>query len=185
MKQTVALILLLCLASNKHESKPKAEPKPLYESQLKRMKKLRDQAILHGDPSTHGTFLEYASNYGDPYENLSVSLLVNHKHKTPESFYWTFTGIIELQNDRKFKVSYLQKLDDANRQFAFHYLLEAAKRDYISAQADLEKVYRNGYGFEKDPHKADSMYTLLENKPSLGSYYKRHRNNKAEIDKIR
>ncbi|MGK4567344.1 hypothetical protein [Flavobacterium sp. 3HN19-14] len=148
------------------------------------MEKYKKKALATGNDYDYGTYLEYAEHNKYPFEKLSVSLLVNHKYKTPLSYYQIFASTIELYNNDVFKLKYLNNLDEANRQFAIHYLKQGAKVDDISCQCALEAIYRNGYGLEKNEMKSDSLYSVLEKDESMGSFYRENKNDKSKIDDV-
>jgi hypothetical protein len=92
--------------------------------------------------------------------------------------------MIALHNNNVYKSQYLKNLDPASRDYAFYFLVEGAKKNYISCQTTLEKVYRNGYYKQQDIKKSDSLYNVLENQVPIGNFYKENRNNKSKVDRI-
>lgn len=141
------------------------------------------KAIKNGDETAYGSYLEYAENNNIYLEKLSLSLIMNHKYKTLLSYKYIFNNLIELENNNKYKVEYLKNLDEIDKNYALYYLMEGAKKNDISCQTTLEKIYRNGIGIKKNQNKSDSLYLILENDSSLKDFYKRNKKDKSKIDR--
>lgn len=175
-KVLIITILAIFVSSCKENETPSERRRDVRDS-------YRNDAIANGDDFIYGSYMEYADNDSLPYEKLSVSLIVNHKHKLVKSYYGVYRNMIELYNSNRYKADYLENLDSVPRYFALYYLIEGAKKGHISSRVALEKIYRNGFGIPKDSIRADSIYKVLE-RSSLGDFYKRNRNNKSKVDVI-
>jgi len=144
----------------------------------------RKDAILHGDDSAYGSYLEYASGSGLFYDKLSLSLIMNERFENNKSYYEIYKNIIELRNNNKYSAKYLNNLSNIDRTYSLHYLEEGAKKNIATCQGTLESIYRNGYGIERNLKKSDSIYQILELDRTLGEFYKNNKNNKDKLDKF-
>lgn len=183
MKTNIIIIffMILIISCTKKKQENNYNEKTEYSKEMEKYKK---EAIEFGNDDAYGSYLEYADNNGLYLEKLSFSLLINNKHKNTKSYYQIFKNIIELNNDNKFKIKYLNNLDSINASYALHYLKEGAKRNDISCQTNLEYIYRNGISIKKDIIKSDSLYSILEKIPSLEKIYKSNKKDKSKIDRI-
>ena len=176
MKKTVAIFFLTLLISCDKENQEI--------SRRDVMEKYKKDAITHGDDYAYGSCLEYDDNNVSYLDKLSLSIIMNHKHKNLRSYYQVYRNMVELHNNNKYKAEYLKNLDSVNRNYAMHYLKEGARKNDIDCQATLEKIYRHGYGIKNDLKKSDSLYSILEMHPSIGRFYRDNKNDKSRIDRI-
>ncbi len=172
----IFIIIVTLLVSCKKEVK--------QTNHLEIMERLKKNAIELGDDFSYGTYLEYADNHKMYLDKLSLSIIMNKKHDNLMSYYQIFTNMIALHNNNVYKSQYLKNLDPASRDYAFYFLVEGAKRNYLSCQTVLEKVHRNGYYKQKELKKSDSLFLVLENHRSIGGFYKKNRSDKTKIDRV-
>ncbi|MGQ3088648.1 hypothetical protein, partial [Flavobacterium sp.] len=118
------------------------------------------------------------------YEQLSVSLIMNHKFDNQRSYYEIYRSMVELNNNFKYEIRKLANLNAPDKEYAMSYLVKGAKKNDIDCQAELEKIYRNGYGVKIDLKRSDSLYSLLEKNEGIGHFYVRHKHNKSKVDEI-
>ena len=178
MKKLFILLLISCIACTQKEN---AEEKVQKKT---RIEHLKNKAIHEGDDFAYGSYLEFAQNSGIKHEQLSVSLIMNHKFDNERSYYQVFKYMVELDNNFKYDTKNLAKLETSDRAFAMSYLIKGAKKNNIDCQVKLEKIYRNGYGGEINLKKSDSLYSLLEKRAGIGHFYLRHRQDKSKVDEI-
>jgi len=148
------------------------------------IQELRIQAITTGNDSSYGTYLDFVNQENKHYDILTISLIMNHKYKSEKSYYQIYRAIVSMGNNSRYEPKQLENLQEIDRNYALHYLKEGARRNIISCQAALEKIYRNGYGDKVYPEKSDSIYKILENNPAVGDFYRKNRENKSNADEI-
>jgi len=153
-------------------------------NQAYKKENLKILALREGDDFAYGSYLEFAQSSGIKYEQLSVSLIMNHKFDNEQSYYQIYRCMVELGNDFKYSPKNLANLEATDKAFAMSYLVKGAKKNHLTCQAELEKIYRNGYGQQIDLKKSDSLYSLLEKSAGVGHFYVRHRKNKSKVDEI-
>ena len=159
------------------------DKQPKHDDIEQNMDEIKNDAIINGNDFAYGSYLEYCNNNNLYLEKLSLSLLMNNKHNNLRSYFEVYVNIVEINNNNEYKAEYLNNLDSINRLYALHYLKEGARRNFITCQCTLEKVYRHKYGgAEISREKYDSLYSVLEKLPSLGRFYKVNKNNKSKID---
>jgi hypothetical protein len=168
-------LFICCKDNNISKNKIKYSPE---------MEHYKNIALKTGDDFAYGTYIEYADNNNLYMEKLSLSLIMNKRYNNLRSYYFIFRNYIELYNNNKYEISYLEKLNDKERLFIIDYLIKGAKLNSITCQSTLEKIFRNGYGYKKDSLKSDSLYTILENNLAIGNFYKNNKNNKSVVDSV-
>lgn len=178
MRMLFILLLISCAAC-----KQKEEIGENYQKRS-RTESLKVLALTKGDDYAYGSYLEFAQSSGVKHEQLSVSLIMNHKFDNERSCYEIYKCIIQIDNDHGVLAKNLVNLEVSDRAFAMSYLIKGAKKNNIECQAELEKIYRNGYGQDVDLRKSDSLYSLLEKRSGVGQFYLRHRQNKSKVDEI-
>lgn len=154
------------------------------EDRLRIIQELRLRAITTGNDSSYGTYLDFVNQENKYYDILSISLIMNHKYKSEKSYYQIYRAIVSMGNNSRYEPKQIENLQEIDRNYALYYLKEGAKKNIISCQAALEKIYRNGYGDKIDVKKSDSIYKILESNSSVGDFYRKNRENKSNVDEI-
>lgn len=122
---------------------------------------LKKEIIFDNNKESYGIFLDISANDSLNYESLALSLVladrgdINAKHMV-------FYHMVNIFNKNKFDLNYLGKLSDVNKNFALHYLNDAARLNNFSSQIYLEELYRFGIGVAKNETKADSILSVIK-----------------------
>lgn len=68
--------------------------------------------------------------------------------------------IIKLNNNGKFELSAIKKLNLGDRDFVIYYLLKGASQENPESIKTLSELYNNGWGVPKDLKKGDSLQSV-------------------------
>jgi hypothetical protein len=117
---------------------------------------LKKEIIFNNNKESYGIFLDISANDSLNYEALALSLVLAGRGDA-KAKHMVFYYMINIFDRNKFDLNNLSKLSEVNRNFALHYLMEAAEMNEFSSQIYLEEIYRFGIGIEKNVAKADSI----------------------------
>ncbi|MFS4430659.1 hypothetical protein [Chryseobacterium sp. S90] len=107
-----------------------------------------DLTIKYGNSSKYGEILPYA-------------MIMANKYNNGEGCYQVFMSVLSLNNSGSLEldISSIKKLNNSDKDFVMSYLLKGVKLKKPSCIITIEKLYRNGWGINKDIQKADEMKT--------------------------
>lgn len=125
---------------------------------------LKNNIIKKGSESSYIKLATYYENINSYGEILPYYLIMINKHKYNRGYDKVAEEIIKINNNGRFDITYLGKLNQGDRNFVLYYLNIGLKEEDIECIFLFEKIYRNGLGVKKDLIKADSLKIV---------YYKR------------
>jgi TPR repeat protein len=129
----------------------------------KQIKKYKSKVIENNNRSAYILLGEYYYNQDNYSELLSYSLIMSYKHNDKEMIHNVYMDLLSIFTNKKFCTTQdFKLLSDNQKKLALFFLNDGAKQDQIGCINELEKLYRNGWGVEKNIIKADSLKKHLD-----------------------
>ncbi|WP_219634543.1 hypothetical protein, partial [Flavobacterium chungangense] len=105
----------------------------------------------------------YYYNQGNYNEFLSYSLIMSYKHNNKEMIHNVYMDLLSIFTNKRFCTTKdFKLLSDDQKKLALFFLNDGAEQNQIGCIDELEKLYRNGWGVEKNIIKADSLKKHLD-----------------------
>lgn len=155
MKKIIIYIGTLFIVFNCQNDHSMSQEKFLY---------LRNEIIKNGNSSAYvelATYNEQNKLYG---QTLPYSIIMINKFNYKRGYSKVAEEIISINNNGNYKINYLKNLNIADKNFVLYYLNLGLQQNDIESILLYEKIYRNGWGVEKNLIRADSLSKIYNSR---------------------
>lgn len=143
---------MICYACSNHDF--------LNEKQLKEN---QTKVLKDGNRNAYVLLGEHYYNQENYTEVLSYSLIMSYKHNNKEMIHNVYINLLSIFTNKKICVTEdFKLLSEDQKKIALFFLNDGAIQNQIGCIDELEKLYRNGWGVEKNIVKADSLKERLD-----------------------
>jgi len=125
---------------------------------------LRNEIIKNGNSSAYvelATYNEQNKLYG---QTLPYSIIMINKFNYKRGYSKVAEEIISINNNGNYQINYLKNLNIADKNFVLYYLNLGLQQNDIESILLYEKIYRNGWGVEKNLIRADSLSKIYNSR---------------------
>jgi hypothetical protein len=160
MKKNIIYIILLIISlscSKKEINEVKFQPKDS-------LTRLKERVVEKGDEKSFTELILKTGNSNSQYDILPYAMIMANKYKSGEGCHQVLLGILDVNNpkDYGYNLSLVKNFNDADKDLVIYYLQRGVELNNENCILALEKLYRNGWGVNKDFQKADELRSVYK-----------------------
>lgn len=166
MKKLFYLLVVIILYGCKGDKKDILEKEQLtILNNSVKLSSIKDNIVKKGDIKSYNKLVSYyVRNQNSNHELLPYSMIMVEKYKYYRACSYIYVGMIITYNNGVFDEDYLVKLNPEAQKIILYYLNLGARNNIIECQIDLQYLYENGIGVEKNTKISDSLKMTINNK---------------------
>ena len=154
IKFKILLLFLITVSCNKTDSSSLTEKEIVH---------LKSDILKRGSQSSYARLDNYYRNSANYIEILPYSMVMTNRFNSNYSYTRILEVIIKMNNEGKYKLSDIEKLNKGDRDFVIYYLMKGIDQGDSESIKILSELYKYGWGVSKNLKKSDSLYSNYEN----------------------